>query len=325
MRANGALGSASTAPEFQTTAGQPLKVPAEIPLDRATQWDYSPNGTRLAFLFQSIWVWSIDGNEVNELPPAPENELYAYVLHRGSDVPAFYWTDDTHILACESHNLKAESAAWLADHTNPLPTCSYRWVLFDVTTGERVRVVSDVVNGGPDGLQVVGVQDADVWYVKALDGKLRTYDSCTQEVGPEAYFDYNSGCGYAIQVSAGSMWFSALVPHDAQDPLHGRLDVFNITTGETRSAENIFRAGILTTDGRYLFSCATAADGLAEPRIDDIAFGVSLGVPAGERWLPGCISTARGVLLVGVPENADDPRNCTWKYAEVPLDYLLQM
>lgn len=303
--------------QFHTAAGQLLSFPAGMPVDRAQQWDYSPDGTRLALLVPaSISVWTIESNQVTELPAAPGDQTYSYAL-RG-----FYWVDSAQILAREERCSKAEAGAWLANHSNPIPTPSHRWVLLNAMNAQRV------MEGPFDNLVVVGVKDAHTWYVKASDGKLRAYDSLTQTLGSEAYFDYNAGAGFAAQVCPGSDWFHALVPGSPQDPFHGRLDVFNIATGQKRSAEGVYRpipAAALTSDGRYLFSTATAGDGLGEPRIDDLAGGVKLSLPPGERWLPWCISSTRGMLLVGVPKATGVSNDFTWDYAEVPLSYLTQL
>lgn len=322
--------SSSASAPFQTTVGIPLNIPEVIPLEWTTgRWQYSPDGTRLAMLaLNSVWVWNFDSNEVVQLTSTADDEQHGAVFHG-----MMFWTDDGHILARETHNSFAEGAAWSADHSLPLPEIGFRWVLLDSRTGQRIRSVADRVNADAWGmLDVVGVVDADVWYIKARDGKLRTYDSRTRTVGSQAYFDYNGGNGRAAQIAPGSDWFSALdpaEPPDPQRPSRGRLDVFNIQTGEVRSVDDIYLPtlpALITPDGRYLFTTETGEDGNGVPEIYDLGLGIQVPLPAAERWGIWSLSASRGVLLVGIgrPGDAPNVHAWTWEYAEVPLSYLTQ-
>lgn len=312
---------------FQTAVGTLLNIPEVIPLKWTTgRWQYSPDGTRLAMLaLNSVWVWNLESSEVIELAPVADDQQHGALFHEG-----LLWTDNRHILAKELHNSFAEGAAWRANRSLPFPEVAYRWVLIDSRTGERVRSVADPVNSHAGGmLDVVGVVDADVWYIHARDGKLRTYDSRTQTVGSEAYFDYDSGNGRAVQIASGSAWFSALdpaEPPDPQRPSRGRVDVFNIQTGEVRrSRDDVYLPtlpALVTPDAKYLFTTETGEDGGGIPEIYDLALGTQVPVPAGERWMLGALSAARGVLLVGVFRPTDKPDHYKVDWAEVPLSYL---
>lgn len=321
--ARAALANSGQAGEpFQTMVGTVCEFPASIPLKWSDQWTFSPDGQNLAIsALQSIWVWELADNEVRELTATADDEAH------GSAFSQFLWTDDRHILALETQNSHAEAAAWSADHELPLPTVGFRWVLLDTQTGQRLRIVADSQNGGEYGLEVVGVVDADVWYIHAPDGKLRTYDSRTRTVGSEAYFDFDAEGARAFQVAPGGLWFSALIPDDPYRPLEGRLDVFNIQSSERRSVSNVYvnpERALVTPEGRYLFASSPGDDQGGVPRVYNLALGVEIQVPAGERWAPMVLSAARGVLLVGIPKSGNGPNEYDWDYAEVPVSYLIQ-
>ena len=307
---------------YQTRVGAVLNIPDCFAFDWAEEWRYSPNGSRMALeALGAVWVWTVGTADVRQFSAVPEGES------RAASFGTFMWTDDQHILASE-YRADAACDARLGDR----PPYEDRWVLLDAATGARLRRVTDEVNGGPDGLDVVGVVDADIWYIKARDGKLRTYDSRTGTLGEEEYFDYNAGRGSAHQVSPGSPWFSAFVPADpGGDPWRGRLEVFNIQSAERRIAEDGSLAAplsmmLMTPDARYLFHGYGGDDGKFVPLISDLAYGIERGAPPGERWVPYAVSAARGVLLVMVPPEPlpDLVTIRTCEMAEVPLDYLTQ-
>lgn len=311
--------SSQTDGPFETHSGQVLQVPAAIPLQWSERWGYSPDGTRLAIpALGSVWVWRISNNQVRQLSATADDGQH------GSAFSSVFWTDDRRILAMETQNSLAEAAAWSADHASPMPAIEHRWVLLDSETGDRIRCVNDATR-----LEVVGVENADVWYIKAADGKLRTYDSLTGTVGSQSYFDYNAGHGYAAQVGTGSPWFSALVSQGPGNSAgsQGRLDVFNIGTGQSRSVPNVRLSvppAIVTQNGRYLFTASLGQDGASVPEVHVVG-DIQIPVPPGERWIPYCVSAARGVLLVAIPRPTSAPNQYDWHYAEVPLSELLDL
>lgn len=312
----------SAGPVFQSHLGSPLDWPAAVPSELG-EMHYSPDGTRLAVSARrSIWVWEFSSGEVTQLAPTPADAEHGYSFG------GFFWADADHILACETGSNFAEVAAFMANHDAPL-NLTTTWALVNIHTGERVRGVSDSVNGDADGLHILGVVDKDVWYIKAPDGKLRSYDSRTQTVGSQAYFTYGAGEGTAVQTAPGSPWFSAVVlddPYSPDAPVFGRLDVLNILTGEKRSISNVLgRTKTVTADGRFFFTSTMGNDGGTVPILFDLAQGLQVPLPAGERWGLEQVSSARGVVLVTIRIPTDVPNKYKYQYVEVPLAALTQM
>lgn len=309
--------ASAQSPDPQTTLGSTLSVPASINLQWAQHWRYSPGGDKMAIGgLRSIYVWTLDSGEVCDLLPQPDRDELAACLG-----PWFCWADGDHILALETQNSLAEAAARAADRSQPFPACVERLALFDVRTGERVRSTSMV--------EVTGTADADVWYIRANDGKLRTYDSRTGEVGSEAFFDYRAGAGVAAQVAPGSDWFFNVVSDDPDNPckFYGRLEVFNVQTGEKRTWDHVSQAPsnplTITPDARF-FIKSTAGPIGPVPHVYDLVTGQELSVPDGERWAPYLLSPERSALLVMLvrpgPER-HDPFNIT--YVEIALRDLI--
>lgn len=305
---------------FQTLVGTTLHIPEIIPLKWANKWAYSPDGTRLAFVeARSIWMWHLGTGQVDRLTPTADDELHGATLSPS----VLFWVDDRHILMLEAQSNLAEARS---RPPGTIANMELRWVLIDSVTGERVRVVE--TQESPDGVHVVGVRDMDVWYVLAPDRKLRTYDSRTGEFGTEAYFDYNTGD--AMQIAPASPWFSASIPTDP-DPAkrhRGRVEVFNIETGERRGPlDDVYLSpppGMVTPDARYLFTVVAHQDGGGMLVLHDLVLGVQRPLPAGERWFIGAMSAARGVVLVIVLTPGNEPNDIACTYSEVPLSYITQ-
>ncbi len=304
---------------FQTLVGTPLHIPEVIPLKWANKWAYSPDGTRLAFVEPfSSWIWHLGTSRVDRLTPTADDELHGATFSPSG----LFWTDDRHVLVLEGQSNLAEARS---RPPGTLANMGLRWVLFDSVTGERVRVVE--TRESPDGVHVVGVRDMDVWYVLAPDRKLRTYDSRTGEFGTEAYFDYNTGD--AMQVAPGSPWFSAAIPTDPDSAKRhrGRVEVFNIETGETRSVDDVYLSpppGMVTPDARYLLTVVAHQDGGGMLVLHDLLLGVQRPLPAGERWFVAAMSGARGTVLVIVLTPGNQPDDIVCTYSEVPLSYITQ-
>jgi hypothetical protein len=115
------------------------------------------------------------------------------------------------------------------------------------------------------------------------------------------------------------------VPNPGSAGQFGRLDVFNIETGEVRSARDVrvpVMPALVTPDARFLFSAGTGADGQGIPRVHLLGPGTELSLPDGELGRIWALSAARGLLLVGVPFPGAKPNQFDWQFYEVPLSRL---
>jgi hypothetical protein len=130
-------------------------------------------------------------------------------------------------------------------------------------------------------------------------------------------------------VPRGAWIIKLLIPRSVS-PGAGPTDLMliNDKTGETRTVQGVPPMIIspwgpqVTDDGHYLIT-VRYDNGRTIPIVIDTLTGSQRELPPGESWLPGTISTSRGVLLAQAA-NMHADGTCTTEWLEIPLTALLQ-
>lgn len=265
---------------------------------------YAPGGSQIAWLGAKLVVADLETGARKEF-----SELADDAAH-GSRFQEFLWADDHHLIVTER---QSRSSLSLSDPEQDL----VRFVLIAVDTGARVRTVIAC----PSVAGVAGSIDADVWYVRTADNRLRTFDCRTGALGADDYFTYTDSGGSAMQTAPGSEWFTVKVPNlDWRRP-EGELVVFNVRTGERRSMNDVFLPGGLrnvTADGRYAIA-ARVREGKTVWYAADFAAGVEMPLDLCDVAAVGPVSSARGAALLYVSSPGVDANHPQWRFEESAL------